>query len=86
MEDGLGDISMWKQREVRLRLNPCFSGRWSRSYKNKRDKGFPTQVLILVLVEDGLGEMNLYFAHSETYKAEFLAFLGFFGQKMYLNQ
>ena len=32
-------------------------------------------VLILVLVEDGLGEVNLYFAHSETYKTEFLVYM-----------
>ena len=40
-------------------LNPCFSGGWSR----RMPEGIPTienwTVLILVLVEDGLGEVEV---------------------------
>ncbi len=37
-------------------LNPCFSGRWSRSRQIERLIEFLIDVLILVLVEDGLEE------------------------------
>ena len=37
-------------------LNPCFTGRWSRSTNNLNDYGNERRVLILVLLEDGLGE------------------------------
>ena len=36
-------------------LNPCFSGRWSRSLISNSYKIMKVEVLILVLVEDGLG-------------------------------
>ena len=55
VEDGLGETmekGFYEFKEERL--NPCFSGGWSRreTYSSK-----PTffNVLILVLVEDGLG-------------------------------
>ncbi len=38
------------------RLNPCFSGGWSRRAKYQRQYESITRVLILVLVEDGLGD------------------------------
>ena len=41
---------------IRKSLNPCFSGGWSRSVKNKENTVYNLQVLILVLVEDGLGD------------------------------
>ena len=49
------------------RLNPCFSGRWSRRTQ------FPDliaveEVLILVLVEDGLGEQNFQHPHYQPNK------------------
>ena len=37
-------------------LNPCFSGGWSRSWVFYDSEDSATEVLILVLVEDGLGE------------------------------
>ena len=45
------------------RLNPCFSGGWSRSlHRNfRRDPG--ALVLILVLVEDGLGALRFIHLH-----------------------
>ena len=36
-------------------LNPCFSGGWSRSLEIERAEKVGRAVLILVLVEDGLG-------------------------------
>ena len=37
-------------------LNPCFSGGWSRSLMKSGEKIYVPMVLILVLVEDGLGD------------------------------
>ena len=36
-------------------LNPCFNGRWSRTLREKFEKILLLGVLILVLMEDGLG-------------------------------
>ena len=41
--------------ESYFRLNPCFSGGWSRRYLSAVQKSSTGSVLILVLVEDGLG-------------------------------
>ena len=38
-----------------LRLNPCFSGCWSRTAARKAAKASVKEVLILVLVDVGLG-------------------------------
>ena len=38
-----------------ISLNPCFSGRWSRSHNREVRRRSANNVLILVLVEDGLG-------------------------------
>ena len=38
------------------RLNPCYSGRWSRRYDRISQNERRNAVLILVVVEDGLGE------------------------------
>ena len=38
-------------------LNPCFSGGWSRSCSCTRLQRYCNVVLILVLVEDGLGDL-----------------------------
>ena len=37
-------------------LNPCFNGRWSRT--RAHTDGTLAEVLILVLMEDGLGQQN----------------------------
>ena len=39
---------------VMLRLNPCCSGRWSRTYKLPQIVARDLFVLILIVVEDGL--------------------------------
>ena len=39
-------------------LNPCFSGGWSRRISSMKTFPKPTPVLILVLVEDGLGALE----------------------------
>ncbi len=41
-----------------LGLNPCSSGRWSRRFTAKLSQVCATRVLILVLVEDDLGEVE----------------------------
>ena len=46
---------MTKTRQLSS-LNPCFSGGWSRSGLHLQDDNSRWKVLILVLVEDGLGE------------------------------
>ena len=56
VEDGLGDRVSNLKRSSGIRLNPCFSGGWSRSVRPVlSSEGVLTPVLILVLVEDGLG-------------------------------
>ena len=41
---------------VLLRLNPCYSGRWSRRSKDVATTSYGEDVLILVIAVDGLGE------------------------------
>ena len=55
VEDGLGVGYFRVQEEEITCLNPCFSGRWSRSSDTFDVCGSSHSVLILVLVEDGLG-------------------------------
>ena len=50
-------------------LNPCFSGRWYRSETGRNQMVYANLVLILVLVEDGIG-VNLADYDS---KEEFLS-------------
>ena len=64
MEDGLGDVLNLQTMKKLTRLNPCFSGGWSRSIGYIVCKFTLSNVLILVLVEDGLGET------VETYDIE----------------
>ena len=81
MEDGLGHTLKLKLQLLKLRLNPCFNGRWSRTTyrgdcltdcclslnpcfngrwsRTTENKHYVIQqeyVLILVLMEDGLGQ------------------------------
>ena len=35
VEDGLGEVKMLTSAGALVRLNPCFSGGWSRSFFNK---------------------------------------------------
>ena len=62
-------------------LNPCFSGGWSRSLIKSFKVGIHLLVLILVLVEDGLGEQLLEVSVSETVITIFLISLTFGDQK-----
>ena len=60
MEDTLGDCrGLFQARELH-RLNPCSNGRYSRSYicKDAEVKNF--DVLILVLMEDTLGDKRYF--------------------------
>ncbi len=54
VEDGLGDPKGSSINLAKRRLNPCFSGGWSRRILLYLTV-FLCIVLILVLVEDGLG-------------------------------
>ena len=59
MEFGLGELQEVKDAVVELCLNPCFSGIWSRSI-GLYLVGHPyVPVLILVLVEFGLGDQTM---------------------------
>ena len=51
---------MWRNS-----LNPCFSGGWSRSPRVEGRNHGEKRVLILVLVEDGLGDALLATASDE---------------------
>ena len=62
------------------RLNPCFSGGWSRSIYN-RTNWTVCAVLILVLVEDGLGAQLLKVSVNKTVITIFLISLTFGDQK-----
>ncbi len=55
VEDGLGPPQLKTVTTCGTRLNPCFSGRWSRTICSVFNKLKMMWVLILVLVEDGLG-------------------------------
>ena len=54
-----------KQEAAGESLNPCFSGGWSRRLWKKFQNFILHIVLILVLVEDGLGE-DVQMAYSHT--------------------
>ena len=54
MEDGLGLVEKEYKKFRTICLNPCFNGRWSRTYVAIGAKKSEF-VLILVLMEDGLG-------------------------------
>ena len=55
MEDGLGGLKQGMFLTCIQCLNPCFSGGWSRSKSKRNNLTNIIEVLILVLVEDGLG-------------------------------
>ena len=51
-------------REVLSSLNPCFNGRYSRSWFLNQE-AFSIQVLILVLMEDTLGDQEAFSIHED---------------------
>ncbi len=59
MEDGLGGLKQGMFLTCIQCLNPCFSGGWSRSKSKRNNLTNIIEVLILVLVEDGLGELSV---------------------------
>ena len=58
MEDTLGDFRRYNYEYQRSCLNPCSNGRYSRRVPKVKLKGVAC-VLILVLMEDTLGEQDL---------------------------
>ena len=67
MEDGLGEIGeRGASCSIARSLNPCFSGGWSRSTKSAVVVDDECVVLILVLVEDGLGGTILAAPDTDT--------------------
>ena len=54
MEDGLAPKAEEFGIRGRVCLNPCCSGRWSRTHHAQLTHQCPSPVLILVVVEDGL--------------------------------
>ena len=62
-------------------LNPCFSGGWSQRPQNWKSYIKWVDVLILVLVEDGLREQLLEVSVNETVITMFLISLTFGDQK-----
>ena len=61
MEDGLGEYFKSCKATCMLCLNPCFSGGWSRRLgMTSTEQHGMYMVLILVLVEDGLGVYKKY--------------------------
>ena len=54
VEDGLVLVELCAVPSNTPSLNPCCSGRWSRTRSSSIKEGFPLGVLILVVVEDGL--------------------------------
>ena len=66
---------------IQASLNPCFSGGWSQSPCCKVYYPIDSNVLILVLVEDGLREQLLEVSVNETVITMFLISLTFGDQK-----
>ena len=74
-------VGIGRQDRLKICLNPCFSGGWSRRRIVNDIEGYLNIVLILVLVEDGLGEQLLELTVSETVVMKFLISLTFGDQK-----
>ena len=55
MEYGRGDRNRLHKTHRILSLNPCYNGKWSRGTLNDTPICGERAVLILVLMEDGLG-------------------------------
>ena len=51
------------------RLNPCFNGIWSRTHRYRDDSGCVKNVLILVLMEYGLGPGDLQVVETDEYES-----------------
>ena len=69
-EDGLGEPLSSTTKPKSTGLNPCCSGRWSRRICHEEIWRYQIPVLILVLVEDGLGELS--FKHILNYSRQVL--------------
>ena len=60
VEDGLVLPVKQPMYKIQLSLNPCCSGRWSRTVLFEKTKMTKLNVLILVVVEDGLVHDELH--------------------------
>ena len=56
-------------QNVVMSLNPCFSGGWSRRGYQGDQSNCRGPVLILVLVEDGLGDYGGIFEKADNYRS-----------------
>ena len=54
VEDGLVHVNHSAMTAAQIGLNPCCSGRWSRTQFQLKSRVLQCLVLILVVVEDGL--------------------------------
>ena len=62
MEDGLAHYNYERYKEHSRGLNPCCSGRWSRTFVGITLTHARTRVLILIVVDNGLvhAAINVY--------------------------
>ena len=58
VDDGLVQLSKEDFTKMATRLNPCCSGRWSRTVKHSDSIKY-CDVLILVVVDDGLVQISV---------------------------
>ena len=63
--DGFGDNDFIAEVKAIISLNPCFSGGWSRRSMSPWLHRVQLKVLILVLVEDGLGESFVHLVFTQ---------------------
>ena len=64
-------------------LNPCFSGGWSRRKLQEDIKETKAAVLILVLVEDGLGDLQAVTDDVQNYMCLNPCFSGGWSRRAY---
>ena len=66
MEYGLGLFHLTISTKKEGSLNPCCSGIWSRTAVRKHRRSYRQYVLILVVVEYGLGLIKAYDAYNKA--------------------
>ncbi len=55
LENGLGASNESRTEKTENRLNPSYTGKWSRGFKKKMLKYLHRKVLTLLILENGLG-------------------------------
>ena len=75
---------LWQRRQITVCLNPCFNGIWSRTL-NVRDAkaAMPGCVLILVLMEYGLGLPSTLYIWSKSMRSLNPCFNGIWSRTVY---